>query len=162
MRKTIVGILVALFVCGICAAQEAEAVSPVPGLDVTLPNLIIHKPALINTVTYEFLDGNRIRNSEMKKVLLTVPENRTLVAKYDAWKITSWILLGIGCASLGTAIAADIPGIDPAAASYMTRIGYSVGAVTVPFACLTAMFGNSRMSTAVDNYNVSLIKEMAD
>lgn len=144
MKKSIFSVFVVLCLFfSICVQESSADESPVVFPDV--PKVIVHQEGFLNFDKFEFLDGTKIKRSDLNDVLRTAPENERFVKKASFWN--------------GVGIAGSIAFIGGLAGACLIENDYAAlacsavslaGAVSIVF----SFRGIYYKARAVDNYNL--------
>lgn len=116
------------------------------------PQLILHRGGFFDVYSFKLLDGTKLSDGELNKMLKTVPENKSLITKTNIWTGLNYVFLAGFCASLGTTMYAANKGWENM--TYYSAAG-SFGCFV--FAVMSGMVSQSYRSAAVDNYNLQVM-----
>lgn len=113
------------------------------------PQLVIHRGGLFDVYQYKLLDGTKLSDRELNKLLKTVPENKSLLTKKNVWMGLDCAFITGLCAAIGVSMFANDK--DWGDITYYAGVGCFLCAIW------SGMFAQSYRSAAVDNYNLSVM-----
>ena len=120
-------------------------------------NLLVHSPCFLNITQYENPSGKKFSNKEVNFMLDEVPENKAIMKSYRFWLGMTYTLAGLCAAGLTTGVVYSFNENAP----YANEI-YASSMYTAICACagalLTSSISSSKYLKAVDNYNLSILK----
>ena len=116
------------------------------------PQLILHSGGFFDVYSFKLLDGTKLSNGELNKMLKTVPENKSLLTKKNVWAGLDYIFLAGFCGSIGASLYAANKGWEN-----MTYYSAAGSFSCFVFAVMSGMISQSYRSAAVDNYNLRVM-----
>lgn len=154
--KKIIFILFAILSFRLFAEETEEnaalAVSETELSESPQPQLILHHNGFFDLYTFNLLDGTKLSNGELNKLLKTVPENKPLLTKANIFTGIDYVLFAGLCASVAiNAYASNKEWDDMFYYSAVAGMGCYV------FAVCSSMLAHSYKSCAVDNYNLRVM-----
>lgn len=144
------------------ASTSSESVQTSQPLEITFnkdslisegtPPLVIHRGGLFDVYQYKLLDGTKLSDREVNKLLKTVSENKSLLTKKNIWTGIDYAFIAGLCAAVGVNMYASNKDW-----SNMTYYSAAAGVGCFLFAVCSGMVAQSYRSAAVDNYNLSVM-----
>ena len=154
--KKLLFILIALLSFTVYA-QEADSKSE-PTFDskalesANVSQLILHHKGVIGVATYDLLDGTRLSNRDLNKILRTVPENGSLLTKKNVWTAI--------CVAFNVGLVAGVTMSAYATSKDWTVMAHNSAMAAIGCAALAEtcnIVAHSYKARAVDNYNLRVM-----
>ena len=117
---------------------------------------IMNVQDLLSNASYQNPNGEKIKHSEVNKMLLTVPENKTFMKRYIAWTVVTYVLLGVACAGITTNVVYTFNENLPYQETISSMVTYGT-LFSIFGAFFTSSIAGSNYKIAIDNYNLDLL-----
>ena len=117
---------------------------------------IMNVQDLLSNASYQNPNGEKIKHSEVNKMLLTVPENKTFMKRCIAWTVVTYVLLGVACAGITTNVVYTFNENLPYQETISSMVTYGT-LFSIFGAFFTSSIAGSNYKIAIDNYNLDLL-----
>lgn len=117
---------------------------------------LVNVSDFFSNASYQNPNGEKFKHSQVNKMLLTVPENETVIKKYNTWTVVTYVLLGVACAGIATDVIYTFNDDLPYRETVIPVSSYGTF-FSVLGALFTSKVAGSTYKIAVDNYNLNLL-----